>query len=70
MSHELVEALRDANGMFKETFENAYAASKLVEKAKKQRITENPAASPVSDAEVKPKKEQEKHTGGKSKTID
>eukprot|EP00973_Karenia_brevis_P030706 4233258-Karenia_brevis.AAC.1 len=30
MSDELVEALRDANGMFKEKFENAYASAKWV----------------------------------------
>eukprot|EP00973_Karenia_brevis_P025961 3582675-Karenia_brevis.AAC.1 len=67
--------------MFKEKFENAYAASRWVEKTKKQRITENPAVKPASDAEVKPKKEQKdvdvkpkkeqkESTGGKSKTYD
>eukprot|EP00973_Karenia_brevis_P051982 7220320-Karenia_brevis.AAC.1 len=53
MPDELVELLKDANRTFKEKFENAYAAAKWVEKAKKQRITENPAAKPASGAEVK-----------------
>eukprot|EP00973_Karenia_brevis_P032037 4420888-Karenia_brevis.AAC.1 len=51
MNDGLVEALRDANRMFKEKFENAFAASKWVEKARKQRTTESPVASPASDAE-------------------
>eukprot|EP00973_Karenia_brevis_P089428 12397712-Karenia_brevis.AAC.1 len=63
MSDEVIEALRDAHRMFKEEFENAFAESKWVEKAKKQRTTESPVASPASDAEEKSKKEKKKRTG-------
>eukprot|EP00973_Karenia_brevis_P051261 7120796-Karenia_brevis.AAC.1 len=64
MPDELVELLKDANRTFKEKFENAYAAARWVEKAKKQRIEENPAAKPAEvkkeqrDAEVRSRKEQ------------
>eukprot|EP00973_Karenia_brevis_P034456 4752003-Karenia_brevis.AAC.1 len=54
--------------MFEEKFENAFAASKWVEKVKKQRTTESPVASPAADAEEKSKKE--KRTGSNGKTYD
>eukprot|EP00973_Karenia_brevis_P036599 5044593-Karenia_brevis.AAC.1 len=63
MGDGLVEALRDANRIFKGKFENAYAGSRWVEKEKKQRTTESPVASPASDVEEKPKKEKMKRTG-------
>eukprot|EP00973_Karenia_brevis_P034208 4718244-Karenia_brevis.AAC.1 len=70
MSDELAEALRDANRICKEKFNNAYEASKLVEKGQKQRKDSPPADAEAPKAKEEPKTEEEQCAGSKAKDVD
>eukprot|EP00973_Karenia_brevis_P031286 4318446-Karenia_brevis.AAC.1 len=60
MSDELKEEMKDAHKTFQAKFENAYAASRWVEKEKRQKQDDPPARKPAEEPKVDKRAEKQK----------